>query len=97
MQFILFQVKLVKMLVAQEFPDVEVQTVDSFQGREKEAVIISLVRSNEKGESSMDILRELIFVAETFHHVDSKKYEMLSTLCYAPPPPTITPLTAQVT
>ena len=28
---------------------VEVKTVDGFQGREKEAVVISLVRSNEKG------------------------------------------------
>lgn len=30
--------------------DVEVDTVDGFQGREKEAVVISLVRSNPKGE-----------------------------------------------
>ena len=30
--------------------DVEVDTVDGFQGRENEAVIISLVRSNERGE-----------------------------------------------
>ena len=29
------------------------KTVDGFQGREKEAVEISLVRSNEKGECSM--------------------------------------------
>ena len=31
-------------------PGVEVRTVDGFQGREKEAVVISLVRSNEKGK-----------------------------------------------
>ena len=31
-------------------PNIEIGTVDSFQGREKEAIIISLVRSNEKGE-----------------------------------------------
>ena len=34
-------------------PGVEVKTVDGFQGREKEAVVISLVRSNKKGECSM--------------------------------------------
>ncbi len=30
-------------------PDVEVDTVDAFQGREKEAVLVSLVRSNPNG------------------------------------------------
>jgi len=33
-----------------EDKDVEIDSVDSFQGREKEAVIISLVRSNTEGE-----------------------------------------------
>ncbi len=31
-------------------PDVEVDTVDAFQGREKEAVLVSLVRSNPDGQ-----------------------------------------------
>lgn len=38
-------------LVCTDFPDVEVQTVDGFQGREKEVVILTLVRSNNKGEA----------------------------------------------
>ena len=40
-------------LLRRRFADVdglEVDTVDGFQGREKEAVVISMVRSNERGE-----------------------------------------------
>ncbi|XP_018025179.1 DNA-binding protein SMUBP-2 isoform X2 [Hyalella azteca] len=44
------QVKLVRSLIQVDYPEVEVQTVDGFQGREKEAVILTLVRSNTKGE-----------------------------------------------
>ncbi|WP_457643052.1 IGHMBP2 family helicase [Persephonella sp.] len=41
-------------------PDVEVKTVDGFQGREKEVVIISLVRSNPEEEIGfLDDLRRL--------------------------------------
>ena len=48
-----FQVDLIRARLSSDVPGVEVKTVDGFQGREKEAVVISLVRSNEKGEFSM--------------------------------------------
>ena len=32
-----------------EYPQVEINSVDGFQGREKEAILISLVRSNDDG------------------------------------------------
>ncbi|PIA18593.1 P-loop containing nucleoside triphosphate hydrolase protein [Coemansia reversa NRRL 1564] len=43
------QVRLLKLL-CKRFPAVEIGSVDGFQGCEKEAVILSLVRSNENGE-----------------------------------------------
>ncbi|KLO18880.1 P-loop containing nucleoside triphosphate hydrolase protein [Schizopora paradoxa] len=44
------QVTLLSSSLSPEYPELEVGTVDGMQGREKEAVIISLVRSNEKRE-----------------------------------------------
>src|SRR5207244_7263715 len=43
------QVQLLRHRLA-AYEDLEVDTVDGFQGREKEAVIVSLTRSNEAGD-----------------------------------------------
>ncbi|KAI8349941.1 P-loop containing nucleoside triphosphate hydrolase protein [Choanephora cucurbitarum] len=44
------QVAKLKRDIREQFPEIEIGTVDGFQGREKEAILLSLVRSNETGE-----------------------------------------------
>jgi hypothetical protein len=44
------QVELLKRLLRPSHPTLEIRSVDGFQGGEREAVVLSLVRSNSKGE-----------------------------------------------
>ncbi|XP_029008415.1 DNA-binding protein SMUBP-2 [Betta splendens] len=44
------QVDLLRLKLSARHPELEIKSVDGFQGREKEAVVLSLVRSNRKGE-----------------------------------------------
>lgn len=44
------QVSLLRKIINEEISGIEISTVDGFQGREKEVIILSLVRSNDKFE-----------------------------------------------
>lgn len=46
-----FQVDMLREHLCHRYPELEIKSVDGFQGREKEAVILSFVRSNRKGKS----------------------------------------------
>lgn len=65
------QVTLVARFIREVYPGVEVNSVDSFQGREKEAVVISLVRSNEKRETGFlkDVRRINVAVTRARRHL----------------------------
>lgn len=43
------KVDLLRQKLSTKHPQLEIKSVDGFQGREKEAVVLSLVRSNRKG------------------------------------------------
>ncbi|CCG82981.1 Putative uncharacterized protein [Taphrina deformans PYCC 5710] len=59
------QVSLLSVLLRPDHPDIEIGTVDGFQGREKEVVIVSLVRSNGVGQVGFLSERKRLNVAMT--------------------------------
>ncbi|KAJ2371738.1 hypothetical protein IW150_004454 [Coemansia sp. RSA 2607] len=65
------QVRLLKVLLREEFPEMEIGSVDGFQGREKEAVVLSLVRSNESKDVGFlkDYRRINVAVTRARRHV----------------------------
>lgn len=61
------QVSKLKRDIREHWPAIEVGTVDGFQGREKEAILLSLVRSNDIGEVGfLAEKRRLNGIYETF-------------------------------
>ncbi|KAN0025246.1 hypothetical protein ACTFIU_003506 [Dictyostelium citrinum] len=52
------QVKLLKSYLSKKYPSMEIGTVDGFQGREKDVIIISMVRSNTDAPHKVGFLTE---------------------------------------
>jgi DNA replication ATP-dependent helicase Dna2 len=50
------QIKLISSQVGKTLPNIEILTADKSQGRDKDCIIISLVRSNESGNVSAEFL-----------------------------------------
>jgi hypothetical protein len=48
------QIKLIGSLLDEEYAGVEVMTADKSQGRDKDCIVISMVRSNEVGNVSLN-------------------------------------------
>ncbi|KAG0210152.1 hypothetical protein BGX33_005109 [Mortierella sp. NVP41] len=56
---------LLRQLLKEDYPEIEIGTVDGFQGREKQAIILTLVRSNDAGEVGFLSDRRRLNVAMT--------------------------------
>ena len=46
----IIKVELLRSHLSSKYPALEIKSVDGFQGREKEAIVISMVRSSTKGK-----------------------------------------------
>ena len=46
----IIKVELLRSRLSSKYPALEIKSVDGFQGREKEAIVISMVRSSTKGK-----------------------------------------------
>lgn len=62
---------MIRLHVASLYPGLSVRSVDGFQGQEREAVIISMVRSNKKGQLGFltDLKRINVAVTRARRHV----------------------------
>lgn len=61
----MIQVELIRSRLSTKYPALEIKSVDGFQGREKEAVVISMVRSNTKGKKKRGKILQTIGEATT--------------------------------
>ena len=50
---VLLKVELLRQAIHPTYPNIEINSVDGFQGREKEAILISFVRSNDSGKMQL--------------------------------------------